>query len=717
MPAKVTVGPPVLTINKSSTFLVTDQNGEIDRAEALGLFVADTRFLSGYTLWVNGHRWERISSATTTHDAARICLTNPAIRDFSGEMLLDAETLSLSIYRVVDQGLHETLVITNYAMKAADIVFEIELRSDFSDLFEVKAGKLQQRANIETDWRGDRRELSTSYHRGDYSCRFHYQVVCPEPAPSYANGRLLFALHIDAGRSWGMCGHIVLEHGTAVHRPRCRQDDDDETGRLRDRWLSRCTALHGADADLNECYARGVEDMSALRLFERDLAEDVWIPAAGVPWFVTLFGRDSLIASVQNMSVHARFAEGTLRTLAAHQANQRDDWRDAQPGKIVHEVRYGELAHFDDVPHTRYYGTWDATPLFLIVLRQAWSWLGERKLIQDLLPAAERCLEWIDRYGDIDGDGFQEYQTFSSRGYENMGWKDAHDAIVYPDGSQVKQPKALCELQAYVYAAKLGMADVYEAFDSGARASQLRAEAAELKRRFNEAFWLEDKGFYALGLDGRKQPIGAITSNPGHCLWTGIVDPEHAEAVVRRLLAGDMWSGWGIRTLSAVNPAYNPFSYQLGSVWPHDNGIIAAGMKRYGFAGEANRVARAIIDAACHFQSARLPELFSGVARQADAFPMQYRAANSPQAWAAGSIFQFVQVMLGLDADAPAGCLRVLPTLPEWLPWIQLTNLRVGDSLVDLRFWREGHHSRFEVLDQRGGPLRVELADESPAYR
>ncbi len=707
MGVKVTVGPPVLTINKSSTFLVSDLNGEIDARDSLGLFTGDTRFLSGYTLWVNGQRWERISSACTSHDAARICLTNPRVTTYTGDTALDPDTLALSIYRVLDGGLHETLFLTNYGLKAAEVVLEIELRSDFADLFEVRRNRLHHRANIVTEWHPDVPELITRYQREDYCCAFRYQIAGGQP--SYANGRLVFSIQLRPGTSWQACGHMVLEHGDNVLKPRCWPvQGEDETAELRDRWIGQCMRVDSPNPDLNGAYGQSVEDMAALRLFEHDLAEDVWVPSAGVPWYVTLFGRDSLVAALQNMPVHGRFAEGALRTLANYQARERDDWRDAQPGKIVHEVRHGELAHFGEVPHTKYYGTWDATPLFLIVLQQAWRWLGDRQLIQDMLPAAERCLEWIDEFGDVDDDGFQEYQSFSSRGYENMGWKDAEDAIVYPDGTQVKQPKALCELQGYVYAAKVAAAELLRAFGDSDRATALAEEAADLKRRFNQAFWRSDEGFYALGLDGHKRPIRTVASNPGHCLWSGIVDDDKAELVVLRLLGGDMWSGWGIRTLSAVNPAYNPFSYQLGSVWPHDNSIIAAGMKRYGFARHANKVAKGVLDAASYFQSYRLPELFAGVARQTNSFPMQYRGANSPQAWAAGSVFQFLQTMLGLDADAPHGRLLVNPTLPDWLPWVELRGLRVGDVHLDLRFWREdeAEGSRFEVL-QQSGPLEV----------
>jgi glycogen debranching enzyme len=315
---------------------------------------------------------------------------------------------------------------------------------------------------------------------------------------------------------------------------------------------------------------------------------------------------------------------------------------------------------------------------------------------------AIRCLEWIDRYGDLDGDGFQEYRTRSSLGYENVGWKDAGDAIVYPDGTQVKQPKGLCELQGYVFDAKMRMAEVFSALGDTERAARLRQEALVLQQRFEEAFWCEDINCYALGLDPEKRPIQTVASNAGHCLWSGIARPDHAERVVKRFLEEDMWSGWGVRTLSARNPAYNPFSYQLGSVWPHDNGIIAHGFKRYGFWVEANRIARDIFEAASCHESYRLPELYAGLPRRASTFPVQYIGANIPQAWAAGSVFHLLQATLGIRADAPAGRLYVHPTLPRWLGDIVLSNLRVGNARVTLRFWRLGDTNHWAVLDLDG---------------
>ena len=342
-----------------------------------------------------------------------------------------------------------------------------------------------------------------------------------------------------------------------------------------------------------------------------------------------------------------------------------------------------------------------------VALHEAWRWLGDDALLHQYRDTALNCLEWIDRYGDLDGDGFQEYKTRSPRGYDNMGWKDAGDAVVYPDGSQVPQPKALCELQGYVFDAWMRMAEVFDALGEGERAARLRAKAAQLRARFEERFWCEDVGFYAFGLDPDKNPVKTIASNPGHCLWSGIASPEHAALVVQRLLEPDMWSGWGIRTLSSANPAYNPFSYQRGSVWPHDNGIIAMGFKRYGFSAEAARVARDISEAASYFASYRLPELWAGIQCRPGMFPVLYKGANVPQAWAAGSVFHLVQAILGIQADAPRGRLYLDPDLPAWASAIGLTGMQVGDALVDLRFWLEDGRTLWDA-EVRKGSIEVE---------
>ena len=405
-----------------------------------------------------------------------------------------------------------------------------------------------------------------------------------------------------------------------------------------------------------------------------------------------------------------------MAALARYQATEDDPTRDEEPGKIVHEVRHGELARLGLVPHAAYYGTHDATSLFLITLSQLYRWSGDQSLPERYLPNVEACLAWLDRFGDRDGDGFQEYERRSSRGYYNQGWKDAGDAIPEADGSLAPLPLALCELQGYGYEAKLRAAELYDVLGRSARAHRLRDEAGELYERFNERFWWDAEGTYYLGLNGRKEPIASVASNAGHLLASGIVPANRAARLVERLLAADMWSGWGIRTLSAAHPAYKPFAYHTGTVWPHDNAMIATGMARYGFAEAAAEVARAIFDAAASFQATRLPELFAGLERDPGSFPVQYLGANVPQAWAAASVFQFIAALAGLEARATPGLptLYVSPALPDWLPELTIDSLRVGTGTVRLHLTNDA----LEVLANTSGyrvisgppPDRVEEA-------
>lgn len=709
MPVEVQVGPQVLTINHGSTFMITDLSGEIAPHSEQGVFFRDTRFVSSYRIFANGRPWRLLSSGTPTHYLARIQLVNPPFKTEDADVAQG--TLALVVTRAVGGGIHEDLEVTNFGERPVRFNLEIALRSDFADLFEVKEHDFVRRGRITTELREHGTEVRTRYTNRDFQRELVYRYVNSGSSPVYANGRASFELALDPGATWHTCSELLFIVDGRRHAPERSCEQGFAHGafdELQRRWMDRATSLTSANEDVYRLYRQSVEDMGALRIDHPDLGADAWVPAAGVPWFVTLFGRDSLLASLQSMLVSPGFARGALEALARLQASEMDDWRDAEPGKIPHEFRVGELAHFNRIPHTPYYGTADATPLYLIALHEAWRWLGEEKLLRDYRDVALRCLEWIDRYGDLDGDGFQEYRTRSSQGYENMGWKDSGDAVVYPDGRQVAQPKALCELQGYVFDAWLRMAEVFDVLEDRALGGDLRVKAAELKQRFEERFWCEDIGFYAYCLDAEKEPVRTIASNAGHLLWSGIASPEHARRVVQRFFEPDLWSGWGIRTLSSRHPAYNPFSYHRGSVWPHDNGIIALGFKRYGFSAEAARVARDISEAASHFASYRLPELYAGVERQPGGFPIQYLGANVPQAWAAGCVFHLLQAILGLEADAPRQRLYVQPELPRWLPELTLRGVSLGRAKVDLRFQREEDEKTRWDASVREGSLEVE---------
>lgn len=710
MALKIKVGPPVLTLSQGHTVLVTELDGQISWPSQRGLFVHDTRMISAWAIYANGETWQLLNSGAITHFAAQIFLTNATIATEDGDIA--PRTLLFQLGRSVGEGgIHEDIDITNHGEKAVRFNLEIAVRSDFADLFEVKSGRLVRRGRITTSWSANKFDLKTLYRNRDFRREL---IVEPrrQGAPGvYANGRISFEVAIEPGRTWHTClEYSVLAGERHYPAPEYCIDHAPQSvlARPLDDWRGAVLKVRSSYRDFEELYRQAIEDMAALRLTVEGTGHLEFTPAAGIPWFVALFGRDTLIAALQNTHVYPDFARGALDVLGRFQATERDDHRDAEPGKILHELRSGELAHLKLIPHTPYYGTADATPLYLILLHSAWRCTGDRQLIEQHLDTAERCLEWIERCGDRDGDGFQEYQTRSPRGYENQSWKDSGDAIAYPDGSLVKGPKALCELQGYVYDAWRRMAEIYEALGRRSRARALRAKAETLFTRFNEAFWDEESGFYALCLDGDKKKVMSVASNPGHCLWSRIVPGACAARVVSRLLQPDMWSGWGIRTLSADHPRYNPMSYQNGSVWPHDNGLIAIGFKQYGFTEEAARIARAVTDAGSYFALYQMPELYAGMQREDANFPVQYPDANVPQAWAAGSVFSLLQALLGFEPDAPHGKLYVDPVLPEWLPDLSLIDLRLGKEMFDLRFWREDGQTRFEVL--KGNAAMVERA-------
>jgi glycogen debranching enzyme len=698
MPTEITVGTPLLTINEGTTFMVTDLDGQITADSELGVFADDTRFVSYYAISADGNPWRRLSSAAITHYTSRAYLICDGFETETGA--IPSGTLGLVVTRTIDEGIHEDFDVTNYGLASVKFNLEVALRSDFADIFEVKSHKFVRRGRIVTEWDQKRQMLRTSYSNRDFERVFTYRLSNSGSPPVYANGRITFPILLESRASWHSCCEYIFGVQRRTRLPLHRCDHTKKNTRseeMEHRWMAQATSLTSANEDVYRLFRQSVEDIGSLRLYEQDYAPDVWVPAAGVPWFVTLFGRDSLIVSLQNMVVFPGFAHGALKKLAELQATERDDWRDAEPGKIPHEIRCGELAHLHLIPHTPYYGTADATALYLIVLHEAWKWLGDPNLLREFRHTAVRCLEWIDQFGDLDGDGFQEYQTRSPQGYENMGWKDAGDAVVYPDGTLVKGPKALCELQGYTFDAWMRSAELFDVLGEPDRAAALRAKAAQLRTKFEDRFWSEEIGSYVFALDGGKHTVTTIASNAGHCLWSGIVRPDRAGRVVKRLMQPDMWSGWGIRTLSALNPAYNPFSYQCGSVWPHDNGLIALGFKRYGFAAEVARIARDISEAASYFASYRLPELYAGVPREAGTFPVQYPGANVPQAWASGANFHLLQAITGIQADAPSNRLYVDPDLPPWLPDVTLHGLRVGEAKLDLTFFRERERTRWDA--------------------
>jgi glycogen debranching enzyme len=701
----VQVGPSNITINRDDRFLVCQPDGRILGGVDDGFFTRDTRFISGWQMRINGRRPILLNSAPIQFFSARFEFTNEAFLDDAGAV--DRQSIAIRLDRTVAGGVHEDLDIVNYARRPVRLTIEIEIDSDFADIFDVRKDELVRRGTLNTRWFRSRAQLRTTYVNDTFRRELIVAADKFGSRPQYANGRLVFVARIEPKGVWHTCLRwLPLTQSDAKARPAtlgCSAVEAPLSPSVAPRLPN--VTIETPNRSVQRSWEQAVRDMEALRLEDPTFERGVYIPAAGVPWFVTLFGRDTLVVSMQAISGYPEFASGALRRLGAMQATEDDPERDMEPGKILHEVRHGELAQLGILPFQPYYGSHDATSLYVIVLSYLYQWLGDDVVLRRYLGNAEAAVRWIDRYGDRDRDGLQEYQTRSSHGYYNQGWKDAGDAIPADDGTLAPLPLATAELQGYVYDAKLRMADVYDVLGRSTDARRLRRQAGELFDRVNDKLWWEEEGTYFLGLDGRKQPIRSVASNAGHLLQSGIVPPERARRVVARLMADDMWSGWGVRTLSSDHPAYNPFSYHTGSVWPHDNAMIAGGFRRYGFDAEAARIAKGMFDAAERQLAFRLPELFAGLPRHEASFPVQYLGANVPQAWAAGSIFRFIAILCGIHAlSNPEGSrLFVNPALPSWMPELTIRNLRAGRGSLDLAL-RDGtvdvlaNTSGFEVV-------------------
>jgi glycogen debranching enzyme len=696
-----------LAIKEGETFLYSDLEGNLDHAGdyGLGLYYRDTRFLSQFRMELAGRSPVLLSSSSERGYMSHVDLTNPDL--YEGDVVaVPQQSLNIRRIRAINGRLFERVRIKNYNAHPVSLDLSFSLGADFADIFEVR-GMAEERHippdqpiaegnHVEFASKGLDRSTLVEFAQAPDGLEVEGQMV-----------HATFRMHLGAYQT--KLVSMTIEPVVDEQRPLERDFDVavHELRRSYEEWERDSTMILTDNELFNQLLDRSLRDLRALYT----QTDDGGILAAGIPWYVTIFGRDALIASHQLLSVNPEPARQALELLAARQGTRVDDWHDEQPGKILHEVRQGELAGAGIIPHDAYYGSVDATPLFLILYAQYFRWTGNRGFAQKLLPAAEAALRWIDEYGDLDGDGFVEYLSRSSRGIRNQGWKDSHDSMVHADGRLAEPPIALSEVQGYVYVAKQRMADVYKALGDDARAEFLMGQAHDLKRRYNDAFWMDDEKYFAAALDADKRQLRTVMSNPGHGLYCGIVDEDKATFLSKRLLAPDMFSGWGIRTLSKAAAAYNPMSYHNGSVWPHDNALIAAGLKRYGFIRSTNRVATALFDAAVHADYLRLPELFCGFTRRTPNRPVSYPVACSPQAWAAGSPFLMLQAMLGLSARAHENLLTVnKPHLPTWLNTVEVRNLLVGGSRISLVFRREGEITSFSLL-ARDGDVRVVMEE------
>lgn len=736
----------VLILKHEDLFLLTDAFGDCHPdSRGLGLYLGDTRVLSHYEMRLNAIRAVVLRTGSAASYASTLQLTNPDFLRNPGaktdpEVVLRRQSLGIVRERIIAGGFGERIRVDNFTTHSESCRLTIRLDADFADIFEIRGVVREARGerlpnqltgrSIVFGYRGlDERLRRTEISFSELPMVAPSGSVLDELDPLLESGEPLSAgasAGFGAGaQETGRQGQVLLVFdwllppgGSRTLEVTVRASVEgepaanasmllpvDEPDAMHRAWRSTSAHVETPHVYADRAFHRALADLRLL--VNPGPGPGERYVAAGVPWFATLFGRDVIISALQLLPIRPQVAEETLRILARRQATEEDPWRDAEPGKILHELRTGELAAAGEIPHTPYYGSVDATPLWLVLLGEYHRWTGDVALVDRLWPNVLAALRWIDVHGDADGDGFVEYVRRSPQGLINQGWKDSADANRYRDGRLAAPPLALVEVQAYVYSARRHVASLARARGERELAERLEREAEELRDRIEASFWLEESGTYALALDGEKRPVDAIGSNAGHVLWCGVASPERARRVAERLTSPELWSGWGIRTLSSSMAGYNPIGYHIGSVWPHDNAICAEGLARYGLRAEAGRVASAMLEATMYFRDSRLPELFCGFDRASSPYPVPYPVACSPQAWAAGALFQLLAAMLGMRADATAAELQLVsPALPEWLPEVSISNLRVGSAVVDLRFRRSDGATGVEVL-RRTGDLAV----------
>jgi glycogen debranching enzyme len=677
-------GSGLVTLLEETTFCICDASGDIEPEGAQGLFFRDTRFLSRLELRLDGQLPEPVAVQPSDPFACTFLARRPP-----GPCRADS-TLLVTRKRYVGNGMRDDITLRNLGREPAAAHLTVSVASDFADLFEVKEGR--------DHYHDDDVDISAADGVLMLRCRRGANIgvvaITGTGEPSVAPGLLTWQAVIEPGASWTASMRVTPSlDGTDVV-PHYGDGEPLESTvparRLAD-WRRRSPLLITSDERLASTFATSTEDVGALRIFGRGHGEqeEHAVIAAGAPWFMTLFGRDSLITAWMLLPLDLSLALGTLRTLASLQGERVNPLNEEQPGRILHETRSGRDASLALGGGSVYYGTADATPLFVMLLGELARWGLPDEAADELLPHADRALDWIINYGDRDGDGFVEYERATEQGLVNQGWKDSFDGITFASGQIAKPPIALAEVQGYVYAAYLARAHFARERGETEAARHWAEKARTLRRDFNRAFWLPDRGYYALGLDGDKRPIDALGSNMGHCLWTGIVDRDKATQVAGHLTSRPMFSGFGIRTLATGMGAYNPMSYHNGSVWPHDNAICAAGLMRYGFVPQAQQVASGILEAADRF-GGRLPELFCGFDRGDFAAPVAYPTSCSPQAWAAAAPFLLLRALLRFDPAVPSGKLWCAPEIPERLLPLQVKALHIAGGTVSVEVSRGG---------------------------
>lgn len=710
-----------VVLKEGNLFFLSEPSGSIPCKDGhgFGLYYHDCRYLNGYELRVAGVVPGILGAATTQGFKAMLKLSNPELR--LKQRSLPLEQLGIDWTRVLDGSdlrLHDSLEFRNYSEEPIELPVSLTFQAAFEDVYAVRGLIPEVRGQLlDPVWS----EGSLRFEYAGADGLFRSLSLHFDPPPhSFKERTGRWRLRMGPEESCRLGVTLVLAESrrrSQVERPPSPAiavtELETRLQRSAAQWNCQHADIRSDSLLLDRIMGRSLQDLYVLKSHHG--SEEYF--AAGIPWFGALFGRDSLVASLQALAYNFHIAEQSLRLLAAHQGRGVDDWRDEEPGKILHELRVGELAHCREIPHTPYYGTVEATPLFLVLLGWHARWSGDLALFHELRENVEAALSWIDRYGDLLGNGYLCYRRRSPEGLRNQGWKDSGDGIVNAEGSLARPPIALVEVQGYVYQAKLLMAELFERSGASERAERLRHEARALRARFDRDFWLEDLGFFALALQEEGRPAAVVSSNPGQALWTGIVAPERAKSVIDRLMAEDMFSGWGVRTLSQRERRYNPLGYHLGTIWPHDNSLIAAGCRRYARDDAAYRIFHGLFEAASHFDLHRLPELFSGDAQVGFQKPIPYPVACHPQAWSSGALPHLLQTLLGLEPDGFNRRLRIVrPILPHFVESLDFKHLQVGDTVLDLRFERHKGAVRVKVIEQ-DGPLEVRVEDQSGRVR
>jgi glycogen debranching enzyme len=688
-------------LKQDETFAVFDHQGDVRPVglEEEGVYHEGTRYLSSWLLRLGENRPLFLGS-TVREDRALLTadLTNADWVDAAGTTLPRGSVHILRTRLLWRGSCYERLRLKSYCQTPARLDLNIHFAADFADVFEVRGVVRPRRGSrLATEVTAD--GVVLGYRGLDGGVRRSRIRFAPRPARLDESGAG-FELALGPGEEALVYAIVSCEPPGGVPAPAVGYEEALEAaGRHRQALSGRICRLRASNELFEDWLDRSLSDLDMML---SDTGEGFY-PYAGVPWFSTVFGRDGLITAYECLWTDPEMARGVLTYLAANQAAESVPEQDAEPGKILHETRKGEMAALGEIPFGRYYGSVDSTPLFVLVAGAYYRRTGDLELARALWPAVERALGWIDEHGDLDGDGFVEYRRRTPEGLVNQGWKDSQDSVVHADGELAEGPIALCEVQAYVYAARRGAAELAEALGEGDRAAELRRQAEALRERFEEAFWCDDLGTYALALDGDKRPCRVRTSNAGHCLLAGIASPERARRTADTLLDPRSFSGWGVRTLAAGEARYNPMSYHDGSIWPHDNALVAAGLARYGFKRETLAILDGLFDASILLDLHRMPELFCGFDRRPDCGPTLYPLACAPQSWAAAAVFLLLQAALGLEIDAPGRRLRLCrPLLPATLPELEIRNLRIADATLDLRLRRRKGDVTVDLLARQG---------------